>query len=288
MAWTENGEFFHVGDRIAPAGTPAARAAVHAKRFGNTAALLHYARLAMEADRAANEARAAGELLRRSNVVGNAWSGWYSGDHGPAERLVTAPGQAVAPDAVLAALRTAAAEEFDKPIAAQAWTTSTLRALAALAPPGACVDPDVSAARVGKGRAAKEFLWDLTISEWPHYKRVPYRFPDYFQEAREPRLLLVAESEWGAARGRKKNGFAVMDDFCKLLSARAPLKVMVFGYFVAGESSFEQLRGLMADLILRSKDDAAYVLFGVAWDSVREWKGCLVTAQGTGAITVGP
>ena len=208
------------------------------------------------------------------------------GDHRPPERLVT--GQAIAPDAVLAALRTAAAGEFHKPPAMQDWTTSMLRALADVAPEGACVDPDVSAPRVGKGRAAKEFLWDLTISDWPHYKRVPYQFPDYFRAAKEPKLLLVAESEWGDARGHKKNGFAVMEDFCKLLVARAPVKVMVFGYFRAGESSFEQLRALMIDLVLGSRDDAGYVLFGVAWGRLCECKDTLVTAQGAGSVTVGP
>jgi hypothetical protein len=209
------------------------------------------------------------------------------GEHRLAERLVTPSRPVITPEAVLSALRAAAAEEFHKPLTSQEWTTSMLRALASLAPDGACVDPDVSLPRVGKGRAAKEFLWDLTISQWPHYKRVPYRFPDYFQAAKEPQLLMVAESEWGDARGRKKNGFAVMADFAKLLGARAPLKVMVFGYFTDGESSFEQLRALMRDLIRASRDAAAYVLFGVAWGQTCECKDVLVTAHDDGTVTIG-
>jgi hypothetical protein len=187
-------------------------------------------------------------------------------------------------------LRTAAAAEFEKPANEQDWTTSILRALASTAPDGACIDPDVSAACRGTGRAAKEFLWDLTISSWPNYKDIPYAHPRYFEEAtkRRLRLLLVAESEWGALRGRKKNSSAVMADFLKLLGALAPLKVMVFGYHPRVESTFEELAELMTRLIRASGDDADYLLFGVSWGKDHEYKEQHVGGGRAGPIHAGP
>lgn len=144
------------------------------------------------------------------------------------------------------------------------WTTSILQALAGLAEPDMCIDPDVSLVTRGRGRRAKEFLWDLTISSWPRYDRLKYEYPTYFASAEKPQLLLVAESEWGDARSPRKNGHAVLEDFVKLLAARAPLKVMVFGYHERN-SSFAELTDQMMRLAHASDDPADYVLFGVAW-----------------------
>ena len=171
---------------------------------------------------------------------------------------------------VLGALHGAATAELAK--TDPQWTPAVLQALARLAPTDACVDPDVFAARRGTGRAAKEHLWDLVISTWPKYTSVRYSYPAYFAAAEAPRLLLVAESEWGDQRSRRENGLAVLDDFVKVLAARAELKVMVFGYFAdAGttpeaSSTFAELTGHMSRLIRLSGDNADYVLFGVAWD----------------------
>jgi hypothetical protein len=74
MPWSD---FFYVGDRVCPAGRAAALAAIHAHRVGHRDGVLRNARLAMEADRKANAARASGRVLQRGNVIGNAWSGWY-------------------------------------------------------------------------------------------------------------------------------------------------------------------------------------------------------------------
>jgi hypothetical protein len=63
-----------------------------------------------------------------------------------------------------------------------------------------------------------------------------------------------------------------MEDFCKLLPCRAPVKLMVFGYHEERgktEASFGRLSSLMKALIARSGDDAGYVLFGLAWRSRR-------------------
>ena len=191
----------------------------------------------------------------------------------------------------LQALRGAAASEFKKAPNEQSWTTSILRALASLAPEGACIDPDVSAPRNGSGRAAKEYLWDLTISSWPNYETTPYAYPSYFERAAQgnSRLLLVAESEWGAATGHKKNGMAVMEDFSKLLGARAPLKVMVFSYFRTGASStFEELSALMVKLIRATGDDAEYVLFGVAWGKDSECKDMHIRRDEVSDVSCGP
>lgn len=157
----------------------------------------------------------------------------------------------------------------------EAWTDRVLGALAALAREGCCVDPDPAVPHRGRGRRKNEWLWDLTISTWPRYGDQPYEFPAYFDTAarRKRRLLLVAESEWGVSRSWKENGHAVMHDFCKLIDARAPLKVMVFGY-IPGESAstFEGLEKRMRDLIDATGDNADYVLFGVSWrENDYEW-----------------
>jgi len=192
--------------------------------------------------------------------------------------------------ALLALARAADAESKAEE---QDWTRAMLRALAKLAP-NACIDPDVWAPRTGRGRAAKEFLWDLTISSWPRYEEQAYEFPTYFKQAsantlRPPRLLLVAESEWGDSRGRRKNGLAVMEDFAKLLAAQAPVKVMIFGYFPTGaSSSFKELSGLMVDLIRASRDSAEYVLFGVAWGKNCKWRGQHVKERCVHEEMVGP
>jgi hypothetical protein len=194
----------------------------------------------------------------------------------------------------LAVLRTAADTEFNKGEADQQWTPCVLRALAELGKArGHCIDPDVTVPRVGKGRAAKEFLWDLTISSWPKYgKPARYVYPDYFIEAarRAPRLLLVAESEWGAANGRTKNGMAVLEDFSKLLAARADVKVMVFGYFTNASrsgskvSTFDDLTSHMVTLIRKTGDDASYALFGVAWDA-KKYEDMVVTGKTPAGMT---
>lgn len=174
------------------------------------------------------------------------------------------------------------------------WTTSILRGLAKLATPDMCVDPDVSAPARGRGRRANEHLWDLTISSWPNYAQVPYSYPAYYQAAAHPKLLLIAESEWGDQRSRRENGAAVLEDFAKLLAARAPLKVMVFGYHEEKEagsgspsSSFTELTTLMAGLICAAEDDADYVLFGVAWKGT-EYRDVHVHGRTQSGEHVGP
>ncbi len=62
---------------IAPAGVLAARDAIRARRAGDRPNAVRSARQALEADKFANAERAAGRTARRSNVTGNAWSGWY-------------------------------------------------------------------------------------------------------------------------------------------------------------------------------------------------------------------
>jgi hypothetical protein len=128
---------------------------------------------------------------------------------------------------------------------------------------------------------------------------VPYEYPAYFAaagkvgEARKLELLLVAESEWGDSSSRRENGKAVMDDFLKLLAARAALKVMVFGYFERRgqlddvSSSFSELTAHMTRLVRSSADDAPYVLFGVAWDDKKYRDVCVVGDQ-ISAEFVGP
>lgn len=77
MTWAEDSEFFSVGALFAPAGVPAAKSAVRARlalRYGD---VRRYAQQALDADLYANEARRAGTIVQRSNVTGNAWSGWY-------------------------------------------------------------------------------------------------------------------------------------------------------------------------------------------------------------------
>lgn len=75
--WALHSDFFSVGAQFAPAGVPAARSAVRARLAGDTASAVRHACQAMEADQYANEKRAAGVVVRRANVVGNAWSGWF-------------------------------------------------------------------------------------------------------------------------------------------------------------------------------------------------------------------
>lgn len=77
LAWAENSEWFSVGALIAPEGIPAARKAIEAKRAGDMESAIRYAKAALDADRYANEERAAGRTAKRSNVIGNAWSAWY-------------------------------------------------------------------------------------------------------------------------------------------------------------------------------------------------------------------
>lgn len=152
------------------------------------------------------------------------------------------------------------------------WTAAVLGALARVGRAHEmCVDPP--GWEDGGGRAG-EHLWDLAISSWPRYGRPPYEFPRYFEAATLPRLALVAESEWGAANDPAYTGKAVLEDFSKILAARAPLKVMVFGYVPKGprsavNASHPALIELMKGLISRSDDDAVYILCGVSWRSER-------------------
>lgn len=192
------------------------------------------------------------------------------------------------------ALRAAAVSALLKPDTD--WTMTVLRALAGLAP-GKCVDPDVIAPRRGRGRIAGEHMWDLCISDWPSYQKQTYGYPDYFAAAITPKLLLVAECEWGKGNNRRENGLQVLEDFNKILHARAPIKVMVFSYFVsdgdeswsptAATSSFKELTGHMERLIGASEDDAEYVLFGVAWDA-SQYSEVIATRSGVSPIFVGP
>jgi hypothetical protein len=75
--WDERSEFFWVGERFCPAGIVAARQAVRAKFAGDESTMLLRAVEALDSDSYANAERAHGRVCRRSNVVGNAWSGWF-------------------------------------------------------------------------------------------------------------------------------------------------------------------------------------------------------------------
>lgn len=175
------------------------------------------------------------------------------------------------------------------------WTMAILRALADMAT-GKCVDPDVRAPRRGRGRIRGEYLWDLCISDWPTYKGQPYVYPDYFAAVTTPRLLLVAECEWGKEGSARENGQRVLEDFSKILHARAPIKVMVFSYFACDHdhtwspttvtSSFQELTGHMARLIAASNDEAEYVLFGVAWNEPAQYSEATATRTGCSRILV--
>lgn len=152
------------------------------------------------------------------------------------------------------------------------WTSALLGALAELGDHERyCVNPSLASLRARPG--LDEFLWDLTISEWPRYGGEDPRFdpPDYYQRTRSPELVLVAESEWGKLHDSRATASAVLDDFAKLLAARCPLKVMIFSYHhaqsKARHSSYDELVRLMKQLIDRSRDDATYVLLGLAWDA---------------------
>ncbi len=73
-------EFFVVGKIVAPEGVGAALKAVRAFLAGDHAATLRHAQEAMRADRYANakrEARTPSGAIRRGNVIGNAWSGFF-------------------------------------------------------------------------------------------------------------------------------------------------------------------------------------------------------------------
>jgi len=77
MAWDEDGEWFHVGDRLAPEGSSAARQAIQAKRAGDEDGVLRHATAALEAVRSAPNGSANGRDARRANAAGNPWSNWY-------------------------------------------------------------------------------------------------------------------------------------------------------------------------------------------------------------------
>lgn len=114
---------------------------------------------------------------------------------------------------------------------------------------------------------AGEFLWDLTLSDWPRSTTKTYEFPGYFAAAARSgaRLCLVAESEWGKETAPGATGLEVMEDFAKLLAARSELKVMIFGYQSKTKASFEKLSDLMTKLSGVSGDPATYVLYGLDW-----------------------
>lgn len=76
--WDKNSEWFSVGETIAPEGVASARKAIAAKLAGDHASTIRYARQTLDADRYANEERAAGRTARRSTVTGNAWSTWFN------------------------------------------------------------------------------------------------------------------------------------------------------------------------------------------------------------------
>lgn len=199
------------------------------------------------------------------------------------------PTPAIRVESVVAKLRSAVETELNK--TGPQWTACVLGALASLASTDDCVDPDPETSWKRRGRTPNEYVLDLTISSWPKYdKPAPYEYPTYFTESasRPLRMLLVAESEWGDARDRKENGKAILEDFAKILSARAPVKVMVFSHFAKpGDtpgvtSSFDELTKHMVGLIRAAGDEAAdYVLFGVAWDE-REYK-CVTVRSGIAA-----
>jgi hypothetical protein len=73
----QTSESFNVGKLIAPDGAMAALRAVQAGVLGDHQGVSRYAADALAADRFAIAERDAGRVARRSNVVGNAWSGWF-------------------------------------------------------------------------------------------------------------------------------------------------------------------------------------------------------------------
>jgi len=201
----------------------------------------------------------------------------------------------ISQDSVVNVLKNTVTRAFQTP--PDDWTVLVLRALANLGGPETCIEPNVDVPRRGRGRYPNEYLWDLTISTWPNYNDTPYEYPGYFDSSGQRdnlELLLVAESEWGVQRNAVMNGKAVMEDFAKLLGARSKTKVMVFGYFdrpnrnhEAPCSSFEELTGHMTSLIKATKDNASFVLFGVAWNA-NEYRGVCVADCIAGEPFAGP
>lgn len=156
--------------------------------------------------------------------------------------------------------------------ATKEWTAAVLGALRRSAEDkGRCVDPASSPVPTPGWSRQGEWLWDLTVSSYPSY-RDGYGLPYYeklVNGEHEPRIELVAECEWGDARSPSANVVAVMEDFTKLLAARAGIKVMALGFHERdqGTSSWSQLRDWMVKLKKRTKDESALILFGVGWDT---------------------
>lgn len=136
------------------------------------------------------------------------------------------------------------------------WTVPLLDAIAKLGrDQGRCVDP-----REPRGTRAGEFLWDLTISRWPPTSEGWYDASKIVS----PEIDVVVESEWGKARSHKATRTLVIDDFAKLVAARAATKVMIFGYH--GDTP-DDLTDFMCDVVDKcdAAEKAEYLLFGAAW-----------------------
>lgn len=121
-------------------------------------------------------------------------------------------------------------------------------------------------------RGAGEYLFDFCLTTLPYVFQYGEDEPWEGRSGknRQFKMLLAAESEWGKEEGARANYCMVMDDFCKLLEARASFKVMVYGCHefkspdaTALERDFVRLLNQHSGYDEKEK----YLFFGVPWDA---------------------
>jgi hypothetical protein len=114
-----------------------------------------------------------------------------------------------------------------------------------------------------------EFMLDFTWTTYPQR----FTWNDEAQWVPQPfQILLAAECERGSQSSPRRNYANVLDDFCKLVGVRAPLKVLIYGthHLPGREPGSADLKRGIEDVLSGSGPapaDEHYLFCSASWDT---------------------